>query len=48
MQEKQNLWDLGPNEDEIVAYLAKNYAPQNHGRRKNLSITKDEWYELEK
>jgi cytochrome c1 len=47
MQEKQNLWDLGPNEDEIVAYLAKNYAPTKQGRRKNLTIAKNDWYELE-
>lgn len=47
MQDKQNLWDLGDNEDEIVAYLAKNYAPTKQGRRKNLTIAKNEWYELE-
>lgn len=47
MQEKQNLWDLGPNEAAIVAYLAKNYAPKQEGRRKNLSIASSQWYELE-
>jgi len=45
MQETQKLWDLGPNEDKILTYLAKNYAPQNKGRRENL--TNIEWYELE-
>jgi cytochrome c1 len=47
MQEKQNLWDLGADEDEIVAYLAKHYAPKTQGRRKNLEIAPDQWYELE-
>ena len=46
MQEKQNLWDLGKNEERIVAYLAKNYASTAQGRRKVLSIQPDEWYEL--
>ena len=45
MQETQNLWDLGAKEDTILAYLAKNYAPENTGRRKQLQ--KVEWYELE-
>ncbi len=44
MQETQNLWDLGPNEEKIIAYLAKNYAPNQKGRRQNLSDI--EWYEL--
>jgi len=44
MQETQNLWDLGPNEPLILDYLAKNYAPENVGRRANL--TNIEWYEL--
>ena len=43
MQETQNLWDLGGNEAIIVNYLAKNYAPENKGRRENLSNI--EWYE---
>ena len=25
MQDKHNLWDLGDNEDRIIAYLEKNY-----------------------
>lgn len=47
MQEKQNLWDLGENESRIIAYLAKNYAPQKEGRRKNLNLQKEDWYVLE-
>lgn len=47
MQEKQNLWDLGKDEAKIIAYLAKNYAPENQGRRKNLDLKKDDWYVLE-
>lgn len=45
MQETQNLWDLGANEDRIVTYLAKNYGPSKKGRRENIHI--EEWYELE-
>ena len=45
MQETQNLWDLGRNEDVIVNYLATYYAPQKKGRRQNLSNV--EWYVLE-
>jgi hypothetical protein len=44
MQETQNLWDLGANEELILNYLSKNYAPTDKGRRQNLEIT--EWYEL--
>lgn len=44
MQETQNLWDLGKNEDIIVNYLATYYAPENKGRRQNL--TNVEWYEF--
>ncbi|TGV00271.1 monoheme cytochrome C [Flavivirga rizhaonensis] len=46
MQETQNLWDLGNNESVIVNYLAKNYAPEEKGRRDNLEDI--EWYDLEK
>lgn len=46
MQETQKLWDLGPNTDKIVAYLAENYAPTETGRRKNLKIETDDWYVL--
>lgn len=45
MQETQNLWDLGQNEEIIVAYLAEFYAPEEKGRRQNL--TDIEWYVLE-
>ncbi|APU11715.1 monoheme cytochrome C [Cellulophaga lytica] len=44
MQETQNLWDLGNNEEIIVNYLAKNYAPKSMGRRANLENI--EWYNL--
>ncbi len=44
MQETQNLWDLGNNQEIIVAYLAKNYGPDQKGRRENL--TDINWYEL--
>ncbi|MFP4090849.1 MAG: hypothetical protein ACLFUB_11340 [Cyclobacteriaceae bacterium] len=44
MQETQNLWDLGENEEPIVEYLAKNYAPEFKGRR--AALTNVEWYEL--
>jgi len=45
MQKTQNLWDLGGNEEIIVSYLAKNYAPTKKGRRENL--TNINWYQLE-
>ncbi|MEQ9302165.1 MAG: cytochrome C [Cyclobacteriaceae bacterium] len=44
MQKTQNLWDLGKNEDIILDYLAKNYAPESKGRRAPLENI--EWYEL--
>lgn len=44
MQETQNLWDLGSNEEIIVNYLAKNYPETQKGRRQNL--TDVQWYEL--
>lgn len=44
MQETQNLWDLGRNQEIIVNYLVTNYPPINKGRR---MVLKDiEWYEL--
>lgn len=45
MQESQKLWDLGENEEAILDYLAKNYAPDQKGRR--VPLTNIEWYELE-
>ncbi|SIS74954.1 hypothetical protein SAMN05421766_103806 [Zobellia uliginosa] len=44
MQETQNLWDLGKNEDIIIDYLVTNYPPKKKGRREIL--TDIEWYEL--
>ena len=44
MQETQNLWDLGKNEDIIIDYLVKNYPPSSKGRREALKNI--EWYEL--
>ncbi|MFS4417458.1 monoheme cytochrome C [Maribacter sp. 2307ULW6-5] len=45
MQETQNLWDLGKNEDIIIDYLVKNYPPQEVGRRANLKPV--DWYVLD-
>ena len=45
MQETQNLWDLGDNQEIIVNYLVTNYPILDKGRRENLSEI--EWYELE-
>ena len=44
MQETQNLWDLGVNQEAIVNYLATYYAPEKKGRRQPLENI--EWYEL--
>ena len=45
MQETQNLWDLGNNEEIIVNYLVTNYPPKKKGRREGLINI--EWYELQ-
>ena len=45
MQQTQNLWDLGENEDKIVAYLATHYGPTDQGRRPPLKV--EEWYVIE-
>lgn len=45
MQETQNLWDLGENEDKILDYLATHYAPASQGRRAPLVV--NEWYEIQ-
>lgn len=45
MQETQNLWDLGGNEEIIVNYLVTNYPPSKKGRREVL--TNIEWYDLQ-
>ena len=44
MQETQNLWELGGNQEIIVNYLVTNYPPKDKGRRENL--TGIDWYEL--
>jgi hypothetical protein len=44
MQETQNLWPLGENQEVIVNYLVKNYPLYSKGRRENLQNV--EWYEL--
>lgn len=44
MQETQNLWDLGQDEDIIINYLVTNYPPLKKGRRANLKEV--DWYEL--
>lgn len=44
MQETQNLWDLGKNEDLIIDYLVQNYPPMSKGRRE--ALTNVQWYEL--
>ncbi|MEL0455060.1 monoheme cytochrome C [Flavobacteriaceae bacterium SZ-1-7] len=45
MQETQNLWDLGKNQEVIVNYLVTNYPPQKKGRR--MVLNNIDWYELE-
>jgi len=44
MQEKQNLWQLGENQEIIVNYLVENYPVNQVGRRMTLSNI--DWYEL--
>jgi hypothetical protein len=44
MQETQNLWELGENEEVIINYLVTNYPTVSKGRRQNLEGI--EWYEL--
>lgn len=44
MQETQNLWNLGDNEEIIIDYLVTNYPVMNSGRRSPL--TDIEWYSL--
>lgn len=47
MQETQGLWKLGGNEEIILNYLAKHYAPMKKGRRPRLKIEEEDWYILE-
>lgn len=44
MQETQNLWDLGDNQEIIVDYLVTNYPVLEKSRRENLSNIA--WYEI--
>lgn len=44
MQETQNLWELGKNQEIIVNYLVTNYPPKAKGRR--MVLTDIEWYKL--
>jgi len=44
MQETQNLWPLGTNQEIIVNYLVANYPPVDKGRREALKNI--DWYEL--
>jgi CxxC motif-containing protein (DUF1111 family) len=44
MQANHKLWDLGENEGPILDYLARNYPPQQKGRRPPLADVV--WYEL--
>ncbi|MGB5693239.1 MAG: monoheme cytochrome C [Flavobacteriaceae bacterium] len=45
MQETQNLWDLGKNEEIIVNYLVTNYPVEKKGRRANLKDI--QWYDYQ-
>lgn len=45
MQETQNLWDLGGNQEIIVNYLVTNYPPIAKGRR--MILQDIEWYKLD-
>jgi hypothetical protein len=49
MQNSQNLWDLGQQEDLILDYLSKNYAPDKSSKAHNgrrAPLMNIEWYEL--
>lgn len=45
MQQTQNLWDLGEQEETIIQYLVANYPVEDKGRREPLKDI--EWYRLE-
>lgn len=45
MQETQNLWDLGDNQEIIIDYLVTNYPVLEKSRRENLSNIA--WYEID-
>ncbi len=44
MQDTQNLWDLGRNQELIVNYLVSNYPPVAKGRR--MALADIDWYDL--
>ncbi len=44
MQETQNLWELGKNQEVIVNYLVANYPTKAKGRR--MVLANINWYEL--
>lgn len=44
MQDTQNLWELGENQEIIVNYLVRNYPVAPRGRREKLKNI--EWYDL--
>ncbi len=46
MQKTQKLWDLGENEEYILDYLEKNYAPKPGGRRAPLKNI--QWHSLDR
>lgn len=46
MQKTQNLWDLGDDEEKILAYLSTYYAPKEIGRRANLILEESDWYRI--
>ena len=46
MQRTQDLWDLGAQEDIILDYLAKYYAPEESARRLPLNQAEIDWYVL--
>lgn len=46
MQRTQGLWELGADEPIVLEYLATYYSPDMEGRRKNITLTDDEWYLL--
>ena len=45
MQETQNLWELGGDQEIIVNYLVTNYPVIKKGRR--MALTNIDWYDLE-
>jgi len=46
MQQTQGLWDLGEYQGIILDYLAEHYAPEETGRRPQLTLSETDWYHL--